>query len=194
MKRLWPIALVLVSTSPSGCVYHWAHQVGATDDQGKRDSYVCDREAAALGVSWARCMEAKGYSTSIFPWKARDDAQAAYARRARPVSVPEKTPFERLTEARRQWTRELLTKIDAGECPKLLTCLFDYEATVRRIAADNVGYTFTSADELLFRAVREIGKASDDGTITQDQAVNRLLALDVQIDEIYRSERARQPR
>jgi hypothetical protein len=135
-------------------------------------------------------MEAKGYSVSTSREEAHAQAQAAYTRRR---ASPSKTPFERLTEARRQPTQELLAKIDVGGCPKLLTCLLDYEAMVRRIA-DNVGYAFVSSDELLFRSAREIAKASDEGLITQDQAVNRLLALDAQIDEIYRAlqvERAR---
>ncbi len=193
MKRLWPIALVLLSTSLSGCIYHWAYQVGVTDEQVKRDSYACDREVAALGVSWARCMEARGYSVSMFPWRARAMAQEAASR---VTSVPHGTPFERLTEQRRELTRTLLKKIDGGSCVQLRPCLDEYEAGVREIAA-RVGYTFVSADELLFRAARTIAHAADDGTITQDQAVNRLLALDAQIDEIYRAlqiERARQRR
>jgi len=63
----------------------------------------------------------------------------------------------------------------------LVPCLAEYEGQVRRIAQEE-GYTVVSADELLFRAIRQIGQAADEGTITQDQAVNRLLALDAEIE------------
>lgn len=200
MKRPWSIAVIILSLSLSGCAsapspQQWVYQVGVSEDQIKRDIYECDREVAVLRVSKVRCMEAKGYSWGTSLEEAKTKAYWADMQRQgqRAASIPKETPFERLTEARRLVTRELLTKIDLGECPRLLPCLLDYEAFVRRIAV-NVDYTFTSADELLFRQVREIGKASDEGLITQDQAVNRLLALDVQIDETYRAtqiERAR---
>jgi len=175
-----------------GC-YYWASKSDFSQEQFARDKYECQREARVFGTDDRDCLEARGYSTSIFPWRAPVLAQQAVAA---PKTSPEptKSPFERLTETRRQWTRELLAKIDAGQCPKLLTCLRDYEASVRRFG-DWVGYTFTSSDELLFRAAREIGKASDEGVITQDQAVNRLLALDAQTEETYRAlqiERTRQ--
>jgi len=166
-----------------GC--YWPAKSDFSQEQFARDKYECQREAGVFGTDVRDCLEARGYSTSMIPWRAPVLAQRAAAVRATPPE-PIKTPFEQLTEARRQPTRQLLGRIDAGECPRLQTCLLDYEVTVRRLG-DWVGYTFTSADELLFRAVRQIGKAADEGTITQEQAVNRLLVLDASIEEQYRA-------
>jgi hypothetical protein len=181
-----------------GCSTTYYGKPGFSQAQFQQDMAGCAREVTLVGLTnpvaglfhRRTCMEAKGYSVG----SQTEVAHAVAQRQA--ASQPTKTPFEALTEARRQWTRDLLTKIDRGDCFRLLPCLTDYEDTVRTIGR-NVGYTFVSADELLFRAAREIASSADDGTITQAQAVNRLLALDVSIDEIYRSlqiERARQGR
>lgn len=196
-NRLLTLLITLMAPlALSGCVYYWFWKTGITEEEMGRDKYECQREANAFNVSWTDCMEARGYSVSMFPWRVRGMAQEAALRRG--AATPQRTPFERLTEQRRELTRTLLKKIDAGDClrPRLLSCLEDYERGVRELAL-RVGYSFVSRDELLFRAAREIARAADDGTITQDQAVNRLLALDAQIDELYRAiqtERARQQR
>jgi len=126
-------------------------------------------------------MEALGYSTSYLPWRASDEAQRRAVTNMKPIITPAGTPWDRLTERRRPLTQALLRRVEQHGCPRLVPCLAEYESQVRRIAQEE-GYTVVSADELLFRAVRQIGQAADEGSITQDQAVNRLLALDAEIE------------
>ena len=207
------LSVVVFALLQNGCV-RWAWAPPGTDrQQFARDKYECEREMHAVGAgvgTWANCMEARGYATTLLPIA----PSAHEASPPRPVEISRNPDpgsctwtadgcissagdaFKILTEKRRPVTQELLRRIEDGQCPRLVLCMREYEDRVRRIGAD-VDYPFSSRDELLFRAVREIAKASDEGTITQDQAVNRLLALDVQIDEIYRAlqiERARRQR
>ncbi len=186
------VILSLVSLAVSGCMT-WVSKPGFDESEYRRDRFRCEQATGARDFRqpWEHCMEALGYGVSNF-------GPTAAARAAVPPPTPPpptRTPFGLLTEQRRELTRALLKKIDAGDCLRLLSCLEDYEGGVRELAR-RVGYSFVSGDELLFRAAREIARAADDGTITQKQAINRLLALDAQIDEIYRAlqiERARRP-
>ncbi len=163
----------------AGCV--WVSKGGTSQEQLARDRYACERDAAALNTSFRHCMEALGYSTSYLPWRASDEAERRSVANMKPSITPTGTPWERLTERRRPLTQALLRRVEQGGCPRLVPCLAEYEGQVRRIAQEE-GYTVVSADELLFRAIRQIGQAADEGTITQDQAVNRLLALDAEIE------------
>jgi hypothetical protein len=183
---MWPRLVLLVfaiALGAAGCGSHepkflvWKY---APPEERQRDLYACDRERLALGGSrefWIRCMEARGWHR---------DPEAASRAAVAPPAAPAvtTTPFERLTERRRVHTQVFLRRVEAEDCPLVVECLRDYETAVRRIA-DEVGYTFSSRDELLFRTAREIAGAADDGTITQNQAVNRLLVLDAQIEELY---------
>lgn len=130
--------------------------------------------AAALSLS--ACA-----SSQLYPYEPLDSPYAPLASSSpqRPLLPP--TPFEQLTEARRPLTQNLLQRVERDACPLLAVCLSQYERDVRRLAAE-VNYTTTSADELTFRAVREIARASDEGTITQTQAVNRILLIDAEIE------------
>ena len=143
-----PFVVSLVCLAASGCVV-WVNKPGFDQAQYLRDRSQCERYSGttAFSTPWLHCMEALGYGTSY-----RGPTAAARAAVPPPAPAPPMaTPFERLTEARRHWTRQLLEKIDGGECVRLTPCWADYEETVRRIAG-NVSYTVTSGDELLFRA------------------------------------------
>src|SRR5262249_40387081 len=93
-------ALIFACAIVSGGCYFWFAKSGVSSEQLARDKYECQREAGVFRTDVRDCLEARGYSTSIIPWRAPVLAQQAPVARVVTPPEPTKSPFLLLTEQR----------------------------------------------------------------------------------------------